>query len=223
MENQTYLTPGDAAQRLGVSASGLKRLAKIYAELYGPLPRDSADNRLWPSDAIERLEAARALVETKRISSIKEALHAVDRGIDVPAVDLAAPPSTLDVLRERLEALTLLPMKVEALEARQTEAIELLHQAVSMAEEGDRMARESEQRAELLQDTVTDLAAAVSDLRRRIEETAPREDGKPDYIATMEAVHADLERRHNVLLAELERRRLEGEQPKRRAWWRWWG
>ncbi len=73
-----------------------------------------------------------------------------------------------------------------------------------------------------------EVSQELAELRRAVERLTAvsgeqRGDaGKPDYVATMEAVHADLERRHNVLLAELERRRLEGEQPKRRAWWKWW-
>jgi hypothetical protein len=80
--------PKEAARRLGVSGSGLRRLAGIYAELYGPLPRDESvqgpnKTRLWPAEALDRLERARALMDAKRYGSIKEALEGLERGEDV--------------------------------------------------------------------------------------------------------------------------------------------
>ena len=237
MESPVYLTPGTVADRLGLSSSGLKRIVAIYAELYGPLPRDNADNRLWPLDVVERLEAARALVQAGKAESIKAALLAVDRGVDIPSVDLATPPSTLEVLRERLEALTALPARLDDLGARQDEAIELAYRAVTMAQD-------SQERAVLLQDTLLDLMAHVGGLQRKLEQLpeaverlqeqnrvlheeimalAPsKEDTKAAYVEEMEEIHADLERRNRYLKGELERRDKEKAAEVRRPWWKWW-
>ena len=44
---------------------------------------------------------------------------------------------------------------------------------------------------------------------------------KAEYVAEMEQVHADLERRNKYLMGELERRDSETEKVKR-PWWKWW-
>lgn len=125
----------NAAERLGVSASGLRRLGAIYAQVHGELPREQrTEKRIWTSEVVERLGQARALVEAERYRSIKEALEALDKGIDIDvATELAVPvqvplPEALGVLleeirslQERLEAVDRLEAEVRALR-RQLEA-----------------------------------------------------------------------------------------------------
>lgn len=125
----------DAAERLGVSASGLRRLGAIYAQVHGELPRERrTEKRIWTSQVIERLGQARALVEAERYRSIREALEALDKGVDIDvATELAVPmqappPEALGVLleeirslQERLEVVDRLEAEVQALR-RQLEA-----------------------------------------------------------------------------------------------------
>lgn len=103
----------EAAERLGVSASGLRRLGAIYAQVHGELPREQrTEKRIWTGEVVERLAQARALVEMERFRSIKEALEALDKGLDLNlatdlATDLQASPTpeTLGVLIEEIRRL----------------------------------------------------------------------------------------------------------------------
>jgi DNA-binding transcriptional MerR regulator len=111
-ETEVLWSPGDVAKRLGVSPSGLRRLAGTYAELYGELPRDSSGtSRLWSSEAVNRLEAARALLAAGQARSIKDALLAIEGGATASA-DAALSlgqegrvVEALGVVAARLEAL----------------------------------------------------------------------------------------------------------------------
>lgn len=82
----TLLEPSAAAERLGVSASGLRRLAPIYEKVHEPLPRrgtgdESKRARLWSTAAVDRLQDARALVDKGRCKTILEALQALQAGV----------------------------------------------------------------------------------------------------------------------------------------------
>lgn len=96
---------------LGVSPSGLRRLASIYVEVHGELPRHPAtQNRLWPVVAVERLQAARTLVEAGRARSVREALQLLEHEVDL-SVELQDPAATLPTG----EALGVLVEAVQAL------------------------------------------------------------------------------------------------------------
>lgn len=59
--------------------SGLRRYATLYEQVHGELPRrPNTQSRLYPGEALERLAAARQLVETERAKSILEALQALE-------------------------------------------------------------------------------------------------------------------------------------------------
>jgi DNA-binding transcriptional MerR regulator len=78
----TLLEAGTAAERLGVSASGLRRLAIIYETIFDELPRKPrSNNRLFPEEAVERLQAARALLQVEKYRTINEALEAIKYGL----------------------------------------------------------------------------------------------------------------------------------------------
>ncbi len=87
-DGDVMLEAGVAARRLGVSPSGMRRLAVIYEQVCGDLPRKSnaagevshTSGRLYPGEALERLEAARAMVAAERYPTIREALHGLMRG-----------------------------------------------------------------------------------------------------------------------------------------------
>ena len=107
-EAEVVLNPGDVARRLGVSPSGLRRLAGVYAELYGELPKDSSGtSRLWSPEAVRRLDAARALMAAGQARSIRDALLAVEGGA-APPVEVMAHDgrvaAALGVVAARLEA-----------------------------------------------------------------------------------------------------------------------
>ncbi len=77
----TYLDAATAAAAVGVSVSGLRRLAPIYESVFGALPRSgkgSGDSpRMWSLQAVNRLSTARRLVETGQRKSVKTALEAL--------------------------------------------------------------------------------------------------------------------------------------------------
>lgn len=78
-------SPQEAAEALGVSPSGLRRLAEIYSRVCGELPREPRTrSRIWPERAVSELGAARNLVLRNRSASIREALEALRRGETVP-------------------------------------------------------------------------------------------------------------------------------------------
>lgn len=108
-EAEVVLNPGDVARRLGVSPSGLRRLAGVYAELYGDLPKDaSGTSRLWPLEAVRQLEAARALLSAGQARSIKDALIAVETGA-APRVEMVAAQD-----RDVIKALGVVAAQLEA-------------------------------------------------------------------------------------------------------------
>ncbi len=115
----TLLEPSAAAEGLGVSASGLRRLAPIYEQVHGPLPRrgSGAENkraRLWSVEAVERLKDARALVEQGRCKTILEALQALQAGvITTLEIEPTNRQAGLDVATQR--TLELLIKEVSAL------------------------------------------------------------------------------------------------------------
>lgn len=81
-EPEIFLDAASASKEVGVSVSGLRRLAPIYESVFGLLPRSgkgSGDSpRLWPNKAVERLRVARALVEANKHRSVKTALEALE-------------------------------------------------------------------------------------------------------------------------------------------------
>ncbi len=106
---EVVLSPGEAARRLGVSPSGLRRLAVAYGEVHGELPKDSSGtSRVWSVEAVVRLQAARALLAAGQARSIKDALRAVEGGA-APPVEMMAHDgrveAALGVVAARLEAL----------------------------------------------------------------------------------------------------------------------
>ncbi len=115
------MNPGDVARRLGVSPSGLRRLAGVYAQVYGDLPKDSSGtSRQWPGEAVYRLEQARALMAAGQARSIKDALLAVESGA-TPSADAALAlgqdgrvVEALGVVAARLEAILESNRRLEA-------------------------------------------------------------------------------------------------------------
>ncbi len=106
---EVVMSPGDVARRLGVSPSGLRRLAGVYGAVFGELPKDSSGtSRLWPTEAVGRLEQARALMAAGQARSIRDALLAVEGGAVPrlePALQDGRVAEALGIVAARLEAL----------------------------------------------------------------------------------------------------------------------
>ncbi len=86
--------PARAADLLGVSASGLRRLAPIYERVFGELKRvgkgdEEKRSREWPSEAVGRLQAARQVTgRGKPYRTIEAALGAIREGAEVEGVEI---------------------------------------------------------------------------------------------------------------------------------------
>src|SRR5215216_6764036 len=105
-----------AAHKLGISKSHINRLAPIYEQVHGELPRGRRHARLWTLDAIERIRSALLAVEEGRALNVEAAL----RGFEAPentesrhmsvrisgeAPETLAPLSALEELARELHAL----------------------------------------------------------------------------------------------------------------------
>lgn len=119
-DNSFVLTPGEAQRALDVSASGLRRLAIAYEDIHGPLGKDRHGARVWTGQSVERLRAARSLLEAGRCRSVKDGLILVRDG-----VERAAPGLNLRARDDEPRA-----MVAEALEALRLEVAELRREVV---------------------------------------------------------------------------------------------
>src|SRR5215216_792689 len=105
-----------AAHKLGITKTRLNRLAPIYEQVHGELPRGGRHARLWTLDAIERIRSALLAVEEGRALNVEAAL----RGFEAPentesrhmsvrisgeAPETLAPLSALEELARELHAL----------------------------------------------------------------------------------------------------------------------
>lgn len=95
-ESRRVYPPHEVQARLEVSASGLRRLAGIYERTIGPLPRDDR-GRVWPEEAVEALEDARALVRESRAVSIEAALRGQEVGGEAEPYPATQRPSTDEI------------------------------------------------------------------------------------------------------------------------------
>ncbi len=134
MTDTIVYDPAAAADLLGVSASGLRRLAPIYESVYGDLKRvgrGAADKRAreWTAEAVERLQTARGVTgRGKPYRTIEAALEALRAGVEVAAVEIdfagrhaggeGALGETLQVLIGEIQAL-----RGEVLELKQNQAL----------------------------------------------------------------------------------------------------
>lgn len=148
----------EVAKRLGITPAGLRRLADIYGEVYGPLQRDSHYNnrRLWTLEAVERLEAARALVQADRARSIKAALLLLQNGSRPSQEALAVPSKEASkdpLLLELLEHVQRLEVRLEDMQ-KQLQALPAPHDDVEALKRRN--------------------AYLEGELRRRDEQPAPR-------------------------------------------------
>jgi hypothetical protein len=117
-EEQRVFGAGDVAKQLGISLPGLRRLAVVYERVYGELPRDDR-GRLWPEEAVARLQAARAAVGEGRAVSTEAALRAGGDSEEVVVIEPSrAADDRADALEKLLEELRLLRGAVEGMSRR---------------------------------------------------------------------------------------------------------
>jgi hypothetical protein len=88
---QLVYGPADVAARLGVSSAGLRRLAAVYERVHGELGRDPRHGRMWPQEAVERLERARGMVRAGQAVSVEAALNSLTPG--EPGANDPEPPA----------------------------------------------------------------------------------------------------------------------------------
>jgi transposase-like protein len=74
----TVLTPSQAADELGIKSSTLRKYALAYEKTFGPLPRGAQHNRLYPAMVLQRLSAARTLIEERRAANLEVALQSLN-------------------------------------------------------------------------------------------------------------------------------------------------
>lgn len=131
-ESRRVYPPAEVQARLEVSASGLRRLAGIYERTIRPLPRDER-GRVWPEEAVEELERARALVRDQQAVSIEAAL----RGQEGPAVEDVTDTTPLPDLGNRspVEAILDELLALRALVEEQNRRIAELEEAVRTGRE----------------------------------------------------------------------------------------
>lgn len=79
-ERAALQRPTMVATTLGISTAMLRRYARAYEEVYGKLPRDRREGRLYTKENVERLKNARALVLQKRAPSMEVALRHLSEG-----------------------------------------------------------------------------------------------------------------------------------------------
>jgi hypothetical protein len=78
-ENVLY-APAEAERQLGVKGSTLRNYAKAYEQVFGDLPRGGRGERLWSAEALERLSAARILLQDGKAISLELALELIAKG-----------------------------------------------------------------------------------------------------------------------------------------------
>ncbi len=110
-EPRRVYSPGDVAERVGISGQRLRQLARSYERVRGDLPRDER-GRVWPEEAVEELERARELVRIGRAGGIEQALRGelLPEGEETQpatrnpsASDIAAVAGELRAMREAIE------------------------------------------------------------------------------------------------------------------------
>ena len=72
--------PAEAARQLAVSATTQRRMARVYEDVCGDLPRNDRGDRLWTREALEYIASARELHRMGQAVSIEAALQTVTRG-----------------------------------------------------------------------------------------------------------------------------------------------
>lgn len=76
----TLERPSQVSERLGISTAMLRRHVASYEKVFGDLPKDKRDGRLYTREVSDRLEAALALYHAQRVPSVEEGLRRIAVG-----------------------------------------------------------------------------------------------------------------------------------------------
>nr|AGK85238.1 hypothetical protein WG13_19 [Thermus sp. WG] len=115
-KGETLLPPHLAARALGVSPATLRRYAALWEGVVGPLPRDPRGGRLWPKEALARLQAARE-AHLREGLPLEEAWPG-SRGTSRPPLALPSEGEALALLRALAERLERVEGELRALRRR---------------------------------------------------------------------------------------------------------
>ncbi|UCH24544.1 MAG: hypothetical protein JSV66_11365 [Trueperaceae bacterium] len=78
--SQRLFSPRAVQERLEVNDSTLRRYARAYETVWGSLPKDYRRSRLYPAEAVTRLERAKGLVDSGKVHSFRQALESLKSG-----------------------------------------------------------------------------------------------------------------------------------------------
>jgi hypothetical protein len=145
-ERQLYETSA-VAKELGLTRSGLNRLALIYERVHGELPRGERHVRLWTPEAIDYLRSARLAVQEGRAVTMEAAL----RGVEVAG---GAQSST--ELSKRSEV----RLRTGPLSSSLDALMEELHSLREVVEEQNKLLRNQAYRLKRLETTLSPLPDA---------------------------------------------------------------
>ena len=193
VDDITVLTPGQAAEAMGVSDVTLRRYARAYERVFDDLTPDKG-GRLFSGQVLDRLTAAKAMQESGQAVSLEQALLMLREGVEAPAPVKMESSEVLDLSEEARGTLAaILRDELRAIIREEVAA------AVERLEEQNRVLHEEIMALEPAKEVV---AVDVAD---------------PETQAELEE-----QRRLNAYLkGEIVRRDLEAEAVKRR-WWKWW-
>jgi hypothetical protein len=76
IRTDTRLSEESAKRELNLDHALLDRIASVYEELFGPIPRNELGERVFAPEVIVRLSSARRLVEVGFETSLRAALAA---------------------------------------------------------------------------------------------------------------------------------------------------
>jgi hypothetical protein len=195
---ELVLTPAQVGERLGIGSPMVRRYGIAYESVTGEgLAPEPNAGRLYPERVVRVLEQARDLVKDTPGLAVDDAIRSVLGLVATPTAPTRACDSS-GVTPEHLELI------VAELRALRDEVRELRQENHS-------------------------LHALVESQGEQMKALTPSNDTQPSdkaaYVAEMEQVHADYERRLKYLQGELERRdsALIGaidNKHKRVPWWR---
>lgn len=116
-QDEVLYSPAEVERQLGVKGSTLRNYAKAYESVFGELYRGSRNERLWPTEALERLDAARSLFQAGKAVSLEAALELLGAS-DAELSTVLAETNQPDPMMLVLEELRALRQEVNELKAQ---------------------------------------------------------------------------------------------------------
>ena len=108
---ESLASPQAVSLRLKVTDSTLRRYARDYEQVFDDLPRDERGGRLYPDEAVDRLERAQELTRSGQVSGMRAAFEVLSCGGETTEQD-----PTLEALKVVHEELLTLHFRMDKLE-----------------------------------------------------------------------------------------------------------